>query len=254
LILFKENSVDLRFRRSVAYHSFNNITGLPFESNSINQKDRMKKIVAATILAVLILVSCDPMPIFDKPQPDNVPALTSFPRRLQGKYVDSSQSSVLIISDKLITRDYDYNYVVHKDSLPTYYRLEGDFLVDTANGSREKIVLKGDTVYQHFDWTDTLFNISPDYILKKFKGYHFLNIRYSDSAWAVRKLSLKKGILTIGDISQPDDIMQLREITETAADTTCAMFILTRRQFREFVTHNGFDDQETFTRIRDIKK
>ena len=102
------------------------------------------------------------------------------------------------------------------------------------------------TVIQHANWTDTLFNISADNVLKKFKGYYFLNNRYKDSSWEVKKLSLKKGVLTVGSVSDNDDIQKLKEITETTADTTSTNFTLSRKQFKKFVKQDGFSKQETF--------
>ncbi|HEY5392442.1 MAG TPA: hypothetical protein VIJ57_10030, partial [Hanamia sp.] len=64
-----------------------------------------------------------------------------------------------------------------------------------------------------------------------------------------KKISLKKGILTVGNVSDKDDIQKLKEITETKSDTTSTNFSLTRRQFKKFVRQNGFGDEETFIRM-----
>lgn len=209
----------------------------------------MKKLVAATAIAGLTFYSCEPAATFDKPQPDNVNSLTSFPDRLQGNYFAADKASIVTISDKLVTRHYDFDYKEHKDSLGSYYKLVGDTLVNLTDGTKEKVLLKGDTVMQHVEWMDTLFNISPDNVLKKLKGYYFLNNHYDDNAWEVRKLSLKKGILTLASISDQDDIRKLKEISETTDDTASTHFTLTRRQFKKFVRRDGFDEQERFTRM-----
>jgi hypothetical protein len=214
------------------------------------KKTFMKKIVAATIVIVaLVLDSCEPAATFDKPQPDNIKSLTSFPERLQGRYLADDLTSIVTITDKLITRHYDYDYKVFKDSIGSSYKIAGDTLINLTEGTKEKILLKGDSVTLHANWKDTLFNISADNVLKKFKGYYFLNNRYDDNVWEVKELSLTKGVLTVGSISDTIDIQRLKEITETTADTISTQFSLTRRQFKKFVSQNGFGDQETFTRV-----
>ena len=207
----------------------------------------MKKFVAVTIVIfVLLLDSCEPAATFDKPQPDNAKPLTSFSERLQGKYLSADQASIVTITDKLLTRHYDFDVKEHKDSMGASYKLVGDTLIDVAGGTKEKVIVEGDTIIQHANWTDTLFNISADNVLKKFKGYYFLNNRYKDSSWEVKKLSLKKGVLTVGSVSDNDDIQKLKEITETTADTTSTNFTLSRKQFKRFVKQDGFSKQETF--------
>ena len=210
----------------------------------------MKKTLAVTIvIAALMLDSCEPAATFDKPQPDHEKALASFPERIQGRYIAADHASVLTITDKLITRDYDFDSKVHKDSLGASYKITGDTLVNVIAGTKEKLLLKGDTVTVHAYWNDTLFNISVDNILKKYKGYYFLNNRHNDSAWEVNELSLKKGILTVGSISSQNDIQKLKAITENTTDTTSTTFNLSRRQFKQFVRQQGFGKQETFTRM-----
>ena len=155
----------------------------------------------------------------------------------------------MTITDKLITRQFDFNHKEYKDSLGSNYKITGDTLINLTDGTKEKILLKGDTVIQHANWIDTLFNISADNILKKFKGYYFLNDRYSDNSWEVKKLSLQKGTLTVGSVSEKDDVNKLKEITETSADTMLTHFTLTRRQFNKFVKQAGFREHENFKRI-----
>lgn len=200
-------------------------------------------------ILTLIFCSCEPAATFDKPQPVDVKSLTTFPERLQGKYLAADQASTVTITDKLITRHYDFDFKEHKDSLSSSYKLVGDTLIDLIDSTKEKISLNGDTIIQHYKGTDTLFCISADNVLKKFKGYYFLNTRYSDNAWEVKKLLLQKGRLTIGNISNEDDVKKLKEITETTADTTSTHFTLTRRQFKRFIKQDGFIEQETFTRM-----
>lgn len=210
----------------------------------------MKWFIAFVIcISTILFNSCEPAATFDQPQPVGVKSLMTFPARLQGRYLATDQASTVTITDKLITRHYDFDFKEHKDSLSSSYKLVGDTLINLTDSTKEKIFLNGDTIIQHFEGTDTLFSISADNVLKKFKGYYFLNNRYRANAWEVKKLLLQKGILTIGNISNEDDVKKLKEITETTADTISTHFTLTRRQFKRFIKQEGFTEQETFKRM-----
>ena len=212
----------------------------------------MRQIVSFAIFILTVLFySCEPAATFDKPQPADIKSLTAFPKRIQGKYLAADQASILTITDKLMTRYYDFDFKEHKDSLNSSYKLIGDTLINLTDSTKEKVLLRGDTIIQHDNGTDTLFSISTDNILKKFKGYYFLNKLYNDNAWEVNKLSLEKGVLTVASISDKDDIQKLKEITETSADTTSTNFSPTRRQFKSFIRQNGFGEQEKFTRMKE---
>ena len=218
----------------------------------LREKPAMKKVIVASILITTFLLhSCEPTATFDKPQPDNIKPLASFPKRMQGKYLSSDQASIVTVTDKLLIRHFDFDVKVHKDSIGTSYKLIGDTLINITDSTKEIVSLRGDTVFQRTNWTDTLFNISRENILKKFKGYYFLNLQYQDNAWEVKKLSLENGLLKIGYISDKEDIQKLRELTETTTDTLSTHFGLTRRQFKKFVTEQGFSEEETFTRINE---
>lgn len=213
----------------------------------------MKKFMVVSIIATLTLASCDqsaiPAATFDKAQPDKIKSIVSFPEFLKGRYLAPDQASTVTIADKIITRHFEFDFKEHKDSLGSSWALEGDTLIDLTEGTKQKVLLKGDTVIQHANWTDTLFCISDDNVLKKFNGYYFLNERYNENTWGVKKLFLKKGILSIGSISSLDEIQKLKEITETKADTMSTNFTLTKRQFKKFVKQDGFSEKETFSRI-----
>lgn len=202
-------------------------------------------------IATFLLDSCEPAATFDQPQPDGEKPLTFFPEYLRGVYLASNNASTVTITDKLITRHYDFDYKEHKDSLGSSYQIMGDKLINLKDSSKENVVVKGDTILRHYEDTDTLFNISTDNVLKKFKGYFFLNSRYGVNAWEVKKIALQKGELKIGNISNEGDILKLREITKTTTDTASTQFSLTRRQFKKFVRQEGFSEQETFIRVRE---
>lgn len=207
------------------------------------------RILALILLLAWAFESCEPTATFDRPQPADKESLTSFPSRMQGRYLSTDQSTVLVINDQRILIHAKSEFNVHKDSLGSQFKLVGDTLFNLIEGSKKLVSVNGDSIIQQEAMTDTLFSISSENVLKKFKGYCFLNSQYQEKSWETKKLSLKNGVLTVGVIANKEEIQKLNELTETAEDTVSAPFSLSRRQFRKFVKGGGFQGEETFTKI-----
>jgi hypothetical protein len=212
----------------------------------------MKKLnYILTIIAMTSLFSCEPPVTFTEPQPADTDNLTKFPDRLQGRYVSSEGNSTLIVSDKLIQRIYDYDTKVNVKQLDSNYTVSGDTVTDIKTKEKRTLKREGDTLYDHVHSVDTLFQMSFDNVVRKFKGYYFLNTRQDKESWSVRKLDLSKGQLTISSISKKLDLDNLKAVTESPQDTTTQTnFKATKRQFKEFIKNDGFSDSETFTRTK----
>jgi hypothetical protein len=70
------------------------------------------------------------------------------------------------------------------------------------------------------------------------------------NTWEVMKMQQSKGKLIVSTIS-PEEIESLEEISETPEDTIAQReFTLTKRQFKNFVKKDGFNESETFVRLR----
>lgn len=206
------------------------------------------KSILFLLLITILFTSCGPAVTFQQPQPADVDSLLSFPARLQGKYISSDKASVLNISGDLIYRVYDYELKIHKDSLAETIKEAGDSLADST---RETIVRQeGDSILTRIHFTDTLFHISDMQVLKKFKGFYFLNDCQGPASWTVQKMGLSRGVLTVAGISAYQDINDLRNLTETPNDTLSYHFSLTKKQFRQFLRNDGFRSEERFYRIK----
>lgn len=204
------------------------------------------------IYAIIILTSfnaCEPRITFSEPQPSNTKNISKFPNRIQGHYLSLSNSSSLKINNKLIQRVNDFDYVIHPNQLDSATRLLGDTLIDIETNQRELIRRDGDSLVIHIHNVDTLFHMNYDNVVRKAKGYLFLNTRYSKNSWTVKKLQLSKGQLVISTISLKQDIENLKEITESKQDTVAPFnFHATKRQFKKFVRKEGFSNNEKFVR------
>ena len=202
-----------------------------------------------TIIILTSLVACAPPVTFNEPQPTNTNNLSEFPNRLQGHYLSSADSSVLIIDAKTIQRIYDFDYTIHSSQIDSNSRLSGDTIINLTTNTREIVQRDGDSLVTHINYIDTLFQIDYDNVVRKFKGFYFLNKRVDKESWEVKKIELSKGQLIVSSISSKEDIENLKTITESTQDTVAPYnFAATKKQFKEFVKNKGFTDSEKFIR------
>jgi hypothetical protein len=189
-----------------------------------------------TIIILTSLVACAPPVTFNEPQPTNTDNLSEFPNRLQGHYLSSADSSALIIDAKTIQRIYDFDYTIHSSQIDSNSRLSGDTIINLTTNTREIVQRDGDSLVTHINYIDTLFQIDYDNVVRKFKGFYFLNKRVDKESWEVKKIELSKGQLIVSSISSKEDIENLKTITESTQDTVAPYnFAATKKQFKEFV-------------------
>lgn len=188
---------------------------------------------------------------FTEPQPVDTDNLSKFPNRIKGHYLSLSDSSTLTISDYLIEKTYDFDYKIHPNQLDSSTRLSGDTLLNLETNEKKLIKRDKDSLIIHVHNVDTLFFMNYNNVVRKFKGYYFLNLHYDTTSWSVEKMQLTKGQLKISRISTEQDIENLKEITETTQDTVSNYnFTATKRQFKKFVKNDGFSDSETFVKLK----
>ncbi len=210
----------------------------------------MKKLqLLLTIIVLTGLIACEPSVRFTEPQPIDKDNLSKFPNRLQGKYLSITDSSSLNITEKQIIKTYDFNYKINSNQLDSTIILSEDTLIDLETNERILIIQEEDSLLIHIHNVDTLFQMNKDNVVRKYKGYYFLNTCNDKTSWFVEKVELSKGQLTISRISTKQDIDNLKEITETPQDTIAPYnFTVTKKQFKEFIKNEGFSKSEKFIR------
>ena len=210
----------------------------------------MKRLkIISTIILLTSLYACEPPVTFNEPQPTDTDNLAKFPDRLQGNYLSLADNSTLVIGDKLIQRIYDFDQKIHPSQLDSNSRLTGDTIINLTTNSKEVIKRDGDSLITHIHYIDTLFHMDYDNVVRKFKGYYFLNKRYDKESWEVKKIKLSKGELVVSSISTKQDLENLKTITESTQDTVAPYkFSTKKKQFKEFIKNDGFTDSEKFIR------
>lgn len=210
----------------------------------------MKKIgLYLIVLSVFIAVSCEPPVTFTEPQPAEVSSLNQFPGRLVGEYESIKDHSLLTITENSIVRSFNEDVYLAVSDLDSTVQLKNDSIYDHVFNQSFPVERLGDSIKYHIDYSDTLFLISETNVLKKFKGYYFLNTQQKQG-WEVNRLNLVRGKLFMGAISKKEDIDLLKSLSESQMDTVPYQFSPTRKQFRKFIRQRGFSEEEVFVKLR----
>ena len=206
----------------------------------------MKKVVL--LFCVLGIISCKKSEVaFAEAQPEKTSDLSSFPKHLLGEYYNVEQEKGLKISPFQIVRTMVMKDTFSRKDLSKYERITEDTLTNLQTSEKYVIKKINDSLFTNYVFVDTVFTINKDNVLRKMKGYYFLNSKSSNDVWLVKKLFLKKGQLGINAITNKEDIALLEQITETKRDTTTAFIVQpTKKQFRAFIRKNGFSEGEVY--------
>ena len=211
------------------------------------------KTVITYLIIFTTLISCKqadaPIAGFNEPQPVDIRSLSKIPNRLYGNYLNPKDSSLLVINENVIKRISYFSGKIHINELDSINVLSGDAIIDLTSKEKTPVKRIGDSLAFHKDYTDTIFQLSKTNVLKKFKGYYFLNKLFDENNWEVKKVKLSKGKLTISAINSIEEVQNLEKITESSHDTISPVFKFkpTKRQFKKFVKEEGFGvEDETY--------
>ncbi len=167
-----------------------------------------------------------------------------------GKYLSISDSSIITVTEKAITRGFNMKYVMCKKDLDTMTccYLQKDTLYNKRTNERICIVVINDTLYSPYHLQDTLFCISDKHILRKDKGYYFLNMKYYQG-WEVQKMEYSRGKLYLCSIADVEEINNLKEIMEARGDSLI-QFDPDKKQLHKFLRSKGFGKKEELVKLR----
>lgn len=217
---------------------------------SIPVMKNSRSLTASFLIIFLICYSCQPPVTFSEPQPSGKPDLEMFPARLCGEYLSSDSSYYLSIDDKMIERHGTFTDTIIKSGLDSMHFLQGDTLFNKHTGEKARITLSGDSIFRRVHLRDTVFMLSDANLLRKWKGYFFINMRREDAGWEVKKISLQRGVLDLSSVGRAEDIGMLNELSENPSDTIPpGGYKISRKEFRQFIKGGGFGESERFIRL-----
>src|SRR6185295_5481031 len=187
------------------------------------------------LIGFLFFQCCSPPVQFGEPQPAGEKDLEAFPEKLQGQFLNEADSSTLTIGKEMMVQHYHSQLVKSRKNLDSLFQLINDStLINRDTHEQSRVTLVGDTIRGYIEVNDTLFHISEKNVLRKFKGYYFLNIAYMES-WEVKMLDLHKDRVTIGTIPSKEGMDKLKKISEAAVDSANGNIQLTKDEFKEFI-------------------
>jgi len=201
--------------------------------------------------SIIVCCSCDNIVRFETPQPDGQKDEKVLPKKLIGSYRSLKDSSILTITkDKIISSiNSSYSGLVSDLDSIDRVKIKNDTSYSEIDfNMRVDVSIEGDSIFQHFDYKDTIFSFSKNDVLRKFKGYYFLNRQTSPNHWYVTKLGRTKEGLVLGIISSKEDIRNLRELTNINSDTIYE-FRPTKKDLKQFLKEKGFQNEERYVKI-----
>jgi hypothetical protein len=231
----------------------------------------MKKYFKYLILS--LLWACDTPLRFEKSQPEGVNIERGFNADYQGVYInENDETQTLSILPNLILLESKFNQKSHFNDLDTAEIKNLNATVDLKN--REQVLktiqengyqaqVRGDTIILNFYKKDTLFSLGQDTELKYFQKNYFLNYKQDvppDSnigAWEVKVLSLtRKKYLTIADITEPQDLDNIVQITDYQELKDDSGKVITRsinptpKELKRLLRKRGVLAKDRFVKIR----
>ena len=202
-------------------------------------------------LLMLILLSCGEKTGFEVPQPETLSDEKKLPKKMIGQYLNVKDSSMLSFTPGEIVKVVIADFATHKSELDSSEKLiykNDTSYAEVDFNMKVDVMVKGDSVFQHLDYRDTIFSFRSD-ILRKFRGHYFLNHRTSPNNWTVTTLTTTKKGLTLGTVSTKDDIEKLRDLTEAKSDSVYT-FHPTKKQLKQFLKEGGFSHEEIYVKIK----
>ena len=186
--------------------------------NDIAEKIKImnySKLSLITVFLVLV-IGCEPPVVFTEIQPHGFKPLNSFSVLYQGAYRCESDSSIVHINRNTVYKEKEYPFTLNRfaiDTMPDVV-LEDDELFIPSKQLRLSATFEGDSIYSKMILRDTIFTISEDQVLTRFKGHHILNFKMKENKWEIAILSLDDNANIILSITAlPEDLERLKEIT-----------------------------------------
>ena len=207
------------------------------------------KLLFLNLLFLIILNSCkEPIVSFAEAQPKDINELNAFSKKIIGTYYNTENKTELRISKYSIFKKMIVEDTLKISEIDKNEIIKNDSLLNSVTKESYQIKRINDTLFSNYIYQDTIFDLNKKNVLKKFKGYFFLNVLIAKSGfWSVEKLNLRKGVLTINRIETENELDLLQSITETKMDTIKPFTIKpTKKQFKEFIKKNGFTNGEVY--------
>lgn len=186
----------------------------------------LNKILIVSVL--LLLAACVPPVVFNQPFPPNEDDLLFIPEKYHGIFMCESDSTLVIINEKVIYAREPYYFeekISYLEEFEDCQMIDGK-LVMNATGEIVPVEFVGaDRVKGHFIEQDTIFELGENGIARPYDGNLLLSVAYKDGEWAVNGLTREangnivyRAINEATDLELVDNITPLTEIEKEDVD------------------------------------
>jgi hypothetical protein len=202
-----------------------------------------KYLVAIIVLSAL---GCNQKKSFSDPYPIQANILTRFPKNLQGEYLNPISKSNLLIGDKTIAINFNFDL-----KLPFDQQIYSSYNKEDSTAKENYIKREGDSlIIRKIMFTDTLFVLNQETILKTINGVYFLNKRTKNFKWDVYKLEFKHNNLLIRKIIPEHPADRFIKISKTKKDTVLLFSFSPADRFNNTSTKTDIIQAEVFSKIK----
>ena len=208
-------------------------------------------------LFLIMMSSCtstqNDIVIFSEPQPRGVRACKDIPKELWGAYVNAEKNEFLFVTAHLIWKKTNFINQIHIRDIDSNFVLRGDSLIDTVARESIRVVRRGDSIRYSWSNIDTIFQVSTNDIIKKWRGRYFMNKSYIYGSWSVRQMIVHHGMLSISNINDSVDFQRLKAIAENPMDSMLPIKINpSNQEFNQLVKDHIFSDEQQYYKIKKL--
>lgn len=145
------------------------------------------------LILIFLLSGCVAFVAFEKPQPFFKKNELRFDEKIQGVYYDSLDDRLLEITPTAM--------LISSDHLPKVipvneiHSISNAGIIEASIAEPSKVNIPNLTVYtmEGKEEIDTVFFISDDQVLRRFRGNYYLNYKESDKYWYLERMALERG-------------------------------------------------------------
>ena len=134
--------------------------------------------------------------------------------------------------------------------------LNGNVLYDKSNDININVTLYHDTLRGNWKYTDTLFVLTGENVVREFKGHYFLNTKSFDGYEVMMLTPDRKGfsLKNISDRGMLESLQKLTDvviITDSNNNVTAYKATPTKKELKKFIRASNADsDGQSFYKIQ----
>ncbi len=197
---------------------------------------------------------------FKAAQPEWRKPILQFPASVQGVYKNckNNYESIKVTETQVLSLSKLEGQVgrneMNLDSIVTLINEKREAFEEFLEEEDFDVTFKGDSVFFEHTNIDTVFEISDQGVLKKYKGDYFINYKNEKGYWNVEKANLSKGVIRIWHINPTDSLLNLSFVKPLDTEPSKASeYILepNKKELKAFLKSDWFSNKgKCYTKVK----